>query len=86
MKNDQPTAKSQTIGLDLGHKQSHFCVLDAEGEVRREGHRFDEPHGFSEVLFICDLFAGGVGSRHALPVGQRVARVSRSPGLGRPRR
>ncbi len=31
------TTTTLTIGIDLGDRFSHFCALDAEGEVLEEG-------------------------------------------------
>jgi hypothetical protein len=28
---------SRTVGLDLGDKFCHYCILDGEGEVMEEG-------------------------------------------------
>ena len=67
MKNDRPTAKSQTIGLDLGDQQSHFCVLDAEGKVQREGTVSTNPTAFrkffSSVAFSLVVLEVGTHSR-----------------------
>ena len=32
------TASTLTIGIDLGDRKSHVCVLDADGEVIEESH------------------------------------------------
>jgi hypothetical protein len=33
MKTKKPAVKKRTIGLDLGDRQHHACVLDAAGEI-----------------------------------------------------
>ena len=36
-----------TIGVDLGDRYSHFCVLDASGEVVEDGRVTTTPVGLS---------------------------------------
>ena len=38
MKNDNTSTKEMTtIGLDLGDKSHHFCILDSEGKIVKQG-------------------------------------------------
>ncbi|MCP5022404.1 MAG: IS110 family transposase, partial [bacterium] len=67
MKKDNTLIKSRTetvIGIDLGDKQSHVCVLDAEGNCVGAGTVVTTPSGFSgrfERIDACRIAieAGG---------------------------
>jgi transposase len=60
-----------TIGIDLGDRNSRYCILDEAGEVVREGVVATTPAGFSELL------EGMVPCRVALEVGSHSPWVSR---------
>jgi transposase len=44
------SVESLTIGIDLGDRRSHICVLDGAGETVREEDLSTGPHSF-EVYF-----------------------------------
>ena len=56
-------AGENTIGLDIGDKFTHFCILDAEGSVIAEGRFRSTPDGVKEQ------FEGVPRCRIALEVG-----------------
>ncbi len=39
-----------TIGVDVGDRRSHFCVLDEEGEVLERGDFRTTPAGLKKML------------------------------------
>jgi len=43
-------SEALTIGLDLGDKTSHYCVLDASGDVLAEGSLETTPSAFQAHL------------------------------------
>jgi len=57
-----PTGKT-TIGLDIGDRFTHFCILDAEGWVIGEGRFRSTPDALKEQ------FKGVSRCRIALEVG-----------------
>ncbi len=59
-----------TIGLDLGDKFTHFCILDAEGSVSAEGRFRSTPDALREQ------FEGVSRCRIALEVGTHSRWVS----------
>jgi transposase len=60
-----------TIGVDLGDRYSHFCVLDASGEIVEDGRVATSPAGLSR------RFSSYPPSRMALEVGTHSPWVSR---------
>jgi transposase len=60
-----------TIGLDLGDRTSHYCVLNEAGEVMLESKLPTTPKGIEEV------FSRIPGSRVALETGTHSPWVSR---------
>ena len=44
-KKKQKVSEKNTIGIDIGEQWSHYCVLDAEGEVIEEGTFPDQTRG-----------------------------------------
>ena len=60
-----------TIGVDLGDRYSHFCVLDASGEVVEDGRVATTPAGLSR------RFGSYPSSRVALEVGTHSPWTSR---------
>ncbi len=71
MKKDNTLIESRTetvIGIDLGDKQSHVCVLGAEGNCVERGTVVTTPSGFKgrfERIDTCRIAieAGGAGAR-----------------------
>ena len=39
-------SKDITVGLDLGDRYSHFCILDSEGAIAEEGRVQTTAAGF----------------------------------------
>src|SRR5204862_1647608 len=60
-----------TIGLDLGDRSSHYCVLDESGRVVAEGQTATSAEAMEEV------FGGMIRSRIALETGMRSPWVRR---------
>ena len=60
-----------TIGLDLGDRNSHYCILDEAGEVVSEGQLPTTKTGFQS------LFEKMPSSRVALEVGTHSPWCSR---------
>lgn len=48
MKNASTSTRALTIGIDLGDRFSHFCYLDASGELLEEGRLRTSPEAFAE--------------------------------------
>lgn len=71
MKERSRKGSEMTIGLDLGDKFSHFCVLDDAGEVLEEGRVATTTRGLSQ------RFASLAASRVALEVGTHSPWVDR---------
>ena len=42
------TMPGLTIGIDLGDRYSHYCVLDKDGEVLEEGRLSTNPKAFQQ--------------------------------------
>ena len=59
-----------TIGIDLGDRYSHYCVLDAAGSVIDEGRLATNPAA------LRARFAGQSPARIAIEVGTHSAWVS----------
>lgn len=68
-KKASPTPR--TIGMDLGDKVSHYCVLNKAGEVEEEGKCATTPEG------IRQMFARGPRCRFVLEVGSHSPWLSR---------
>ena len=63
------TATTMTIGIDLGDRKSHVCVLDADGAVARgEPHR-DDTQGAAKPVRGLGFHAHRPGGGRALGVG-----------------
>jgi transposase len=60
-----------TIGLDLGDRSSHYCVLDESGRIVVESKTVTSPNAMEAV------FGGMTGSRIALETGMHSPWVSR---------
>ena len=56
------TPTTMTIGIDLGDRKSHICVLDAVGEIAEESRSATTPKA------LCARFEGLVRTRIALEV------------------
>ncbi len=71
-----------TIGLDLGDRFSHYCILNASGEVIAEHHLATTPKGIDEVFGRSDRTGNGnpfaLGQPAINPVGARSDRRSRA--------
>ena len=61
---------TMTIGIDLGDRKSHVCVLDATGEVVEESRIATTPKA------LRARFEGLTATRIALEVGGHSAWVS----------
>jgi len=66
-----PASLKWTVGVDLGDKDSHYCILDEAGEVIRRGKEATTKAG------LRSLFAEMPRSRVALEVGTHSPWVSR---------
>ena len=64
------TPTTMTIGVDLGDRKSHICVLDAVGEIAEESRSATTPKA------LRARFEGLVRTRIALEVGGHSAWVS----------
>ena len=64
------TSVKITIGIDLGDRVSHYCVLDAEGRVLEEGKLRTEPDGFRQ------RFGQSAAARIAIEAGTHSPWVS----------
>ncbi|MFT7479940.1 MAG: transposase, partial [Gammaproteobacteria bacterium] len=64
------TAPTMTIGIDLGDRQSHICVLDAAGEIVEESRIATTPKA------LRARFEGLTPTRIAHEVGTHSAWVS----------
>jgi transposase len=64
------SATTMTIGIDLGDRKSHVCVLDADGVVAEEGRIATTPEA------LRGRFEGVASTRIALEVGGHSAWVS----------
>ena len=71
MKDRSKNESEMTIGLDLGDKFSHFCVLDESGEVLEEGRVATTTRGLSQ------RFGSLPAIRVALEVGTHSPWVDR---------
>lgn len=71
MGNSSKGEMAMTIGIDLGDKWSHFCVLDPHGEIREEGRIATTVEAFSE------RFNTEVRYRIAIEVGTHSPWVQR---------
>ena len=63
--------QSQIVGVDVGDKNSHYCVLGAEGEIAAEGTLRTTPAGFT------DQFPPAIRCRIVLEVGTHSPWISR---------
>src|SRR5256885_5233618 len=61
-----------TIGLDLGDRSSHYCVLDESGRIVRESKTATSPKAMKE------MFGAMARSRIALETGMHSPWVSRT--------
>ena len=48
------TMQGLTIGIDLGDRYSHYCVLDKNGNVLEEGRLSTTPKGFQHRFGSVD--------------------------------
>ena len=48
------TMQGLTIGIDLGDRYSHYCVLDRDGEVLEEGRLSTTPKAFQQRFGSAD--------------------------------
>jgi transposase len=69
--NENDKLQRLTIGLDLGDRYSHYCVLDERGRVLAESKTTTSPKAMEEV------FGGMPRSRIALETGMHSPWVSR---------
>jgi hypothetical protein len=65
------TTAKQTIGIDLGDRNSAYCVLDPEGDVLSEGTVRTSESGFAQQ------FQGAPTCRIAIETGTHSPWVSR---------
>src|ERR1041385_6400798 len=63
--------RKRTIGLDLGGRASHYCVLDESRRIIAESKTATSPKAMEAV------FGGMAGSRIALETGMHSPWVSR---------
>ena len=69
-----------TLGLDMGDRYSHYCLLNADGDVVEEGRMQ------STEAALRRHFEGEpppplrLGMRHSFTLGQPVAHRARPPG------
>jgi transposase len=70
-KGGQVSSSKLTIGLDLGDRESHYCILDSEGTVIEEGRLSTTESGFRR------RFAGLERAVIAIEVGTHSPWVSR---------
>ena len=79
MKKHSKTQKQkpvETIGIDLGDKMSHYCVVNQDGEVVEEGN-------FRNQVSSLEAHFSGEPRRIALEAGAQSAWISRElKGLG----
>ena len=71
MKQDTRGSQQLTIGLDLGDKHSHLCVLNSAGEVEEEGRVA------TTAVALQRRFSSYPRSRVAIEVGTHSPWVSR---------
>jgi transposase len=71
MKNRSITAERNTIGVDLGDRYSHYCVLDARGTVVERDRVLTKPRHIEE------LFSAASPARVVLEVGTHSPWVHR---------
>jgi transposase len=71
MDQDTPKPQEVTVGLDLGDRYSHYCLLDAAGKVVEEGKVETTPEAFRR------RFAGTQRVRIAIEAGTHSPWVSR---------
>ena len=64
------THATMTIGIDLGDRKSHICVLDADGQVIGESQIATKPEA------LRARFEGLAPARIALEVGGHSAWIS----------
>ena len=69
--NTGPKSRSMTIGLDLGDRSSHYCVLDESGRILTESKTATSPNAMKEV------FGNLARARITLETGVRSPWVSR---------
>lgn len=75
MGNSSKTEADRTVGLDLGDRQSHYCILDAQGERQEEGQLATKEAAFRGRFGTCGKM------RIALEAGTHSAWVSQLLGL-----
>src|SRR3712207_6585742 len=67
---------TMTIGIDLGDRKSHACVLDEAGEVLWLGEFLSTRDGLRELLLRCPVARGamevGSHSRSASAVAKEL--------------
>ena len=71
VKKSGTTTARATVGIDLGDQKSHYCILDAEGEVLSEGTIRTSENGFAQQ------FQRMARSRIVLETGTHSPWVSR---------
>jgi len=64
-------ADGVTVGIDLGDRYSHFCELDAKGDVVEEGRLATSPTAFRR------RFSSRTPARVAIEAGAQSAWVAR---------
>jgi hypothetical protein len=69
----------RSVGLDLGDRFSHYCVLNQEGEVTEEG-RMQSSESVLRKHFAKEAVC--YGSRYSLTVGEPVIEATWSSGTG----
>src|SRR5450759_5232844 len=74
---------NRTVGVDLGDRTSHFCVLDEGGIVVERGQGPDDAGGLPEAIRGSDSDADCARGRDAFPLGQPASERARTRGVGR---
>jgi predicted NBD/HSP70 family sugar kinase len=62
-----------TIGLDLGDRSSHYCILDEAGEVILEHNFSTTPKGIHQVFNKIPRSRVALRNRDPFSVGQSAA-------------
>jgi Transposase len=68
-----PVRQKHTIGIDLGDRTTHFCVLNTDGTIAEEGRFRTEAANFEKLISRFGI------SRVALEVGMQSRWVSNLP-------
>ena len=67
---------SRVVGIDLGDRKSHYCVLDEDGRVFEEGSVQSTPAAFKAHFGVLESISDCDGSGRAFAVGESCAAAS----------